>query len=78
MTRELREKIQRNVTDEALEAIERAEEVIASLNGAPEGDPLINSVADLRANLNSSDNSQIEQKTFDLISEVNAFETKSR
>ena len=78
VTRELREKIQRNVTDEALEAIERAEEVIASLNGAPVGDPLVNSVADLRANLNSNDSSQIEQKTFDLISEVNAFETKSR
>lgn len=77
VARDLTEKIKRNVADEAHDVIDRAEELMKSLNDHPRGEDIHSKIADLRTRLDSGDTAELEDLVFDLTRVVNEIEAST-
>ena len=77
VARDLTEKIKRNVADEAHDVINRAEELMKSLNDHPRGEDIHSKIADLRTRLDSGDTAELEDLVFDLTRVVNEIEAST-
>ncbi|MCH8333950.1 Hsp70 family protein, partial [Candidatus Sumerlaeota bacterium] len=77
VAKDLTEKIKRNVADEAHDVINRAEELMKSLNDHPRGEDIHSKIADLRTRLDSGDTAELEDLVFDLTRVVNEIEAST-
>ncbi len=77
VARELREKIRSNINEEADDVINRAEELIGSLNDHPRSADLKAGVSSLRRSVTAGDSTQIEEGIFDLMRVVNELESSA-
>ena len=75
VTRELREKIKHNLTDEAQDLIGRAKELLTTMNDHPRSGDLESRISGLQEQLKAGDSAKIEDMVFDLMRTVNEFES---